>query len=132
MSIFGLIGMQCFNQAECDQCLGRQNFDTFGNALLTLFQVLTSVWLPESPLMCGVQVLTGENWEQIFRNCAEVDAVLAVPFFVCYVVLVNWCLVEMLVAVRLSTSSSNSMTDGCFQVIVEKFEISEAQREVSC
>ena len=56
-------------------------------------------------------MLTGEDWQTLFVQSAKVDQVFAVPFYVCFIVLVNWALTEMLIA-----------------VIVEKFEISEEQR----
>ena len=60
--------------------------------------------------MCRTQVLTQEAWTDIMWAAAEVDQMLAIPFFVCYILFVNFTLTEMLIA-----------------VIVEKFEVNDLE-----
>ena len=57
------------------------NFGSFGAGLITLFKCIT-----------------GESWHELMAACYEERGFLALPFFVVFVVLCNWLIVNLFIA----------------------------------
>jgi len=84
--IFGILGVQLFagRVFDGDGELPRANFDTFPEALLALFQVMT-----------------GEDWNAMMYNVMRDQTYMGAGFFIVFFVFANFILMEMFVAVIL-------------------------------
>ena len=113
--LFAVLGMQLFGGAACGAqptplagpraaCWGEflnydANFCTFGTAFLTMFR-------------CA----TGESWNGLMHDAAGDVAGgtwLAIPFFLSYVVLASFIVLNMMIAVGAPLWGSNRRSAGC-------------------
>lgn len=84
--IYALVGKQFFagELYDSEGELSRYHFNTMGNALVTMFIVLT-----------------GENWNEIMRIVVNAKGIAAVPFFVSAIVIGNFMLLNLFLAILL-------------------------------
>ena len=85
--MFAIIGMQLFGTIpftdDLTQPLNKyRNFGSFGVALVTLFKAAT-----------------GENWQNIMAACYEEKTWLAIPYFVTFIILTTFLMVNLFIAV---------------------------------
>jgi hypothetical protein len=89
--IFAIFGVALFGHVPLDAGLGslseRINFTTFSASLLVMFKMLT-----------------GENWNFIMHDCMA-HTWLAVPFFVLFVVLGQFVLLNLVIAIIIEAFS---------------------------
>ena len=89
LSAFALLGMQAYggrwNEVE-DPIMPRENFDTFPQAMLTMFTVST-----------------GEGWTRLLYNAMRLEPWFTPVFFIIFVILVNYVLLNLVIAVVIET-----------------------------
>jgi len=80
MFVYAVMGVQLFHEFSED--FGRESFATFGRGLLTLFQCIT-----------------GEGWVDVMHAAMITSPIVAPLFFISYYILVNFVLVNVIIAI---------------------------------
>ena len=94
--VFAVMGMNLFSEADRDGefITHYNNFESFGYSMLTLFRCLT-----------------GEDWNAIMQALYDQGFVAAYPFFIIFIIVGNFMLLNLFIAVILESFAELMETD---------------------
>uniref|UniRef100_A0A4X2KU58 Sodium channel protein n=1 Tax=Vombatus ursinus TaxID=29139 RepID=A0A4X2KU58_VOMUR len=121
MFIYAIIGMTNFSQVKYEAGIDDMfNFQTFGNSMLCLFQITTSA---------GWDALLSPMLSSKYSTCSDcVSSVMAITFFVSYIIISFLIVVNMYIAVILENfntateESEDPLSEDDFDIFYETWE----------